>query len=343
MRSRTAVAYGKRLGKTVIVVQRRAGLLRQPHPRAVHERGGLAARRGRRADRGASTRRSSRWGFPVGPVHAARRGRDRRRRRRRARSSAEAFGARMAPAPALRRVLESGRTGRKGGQGFYRVRRRRQARRGVDASVYPHRRRRRRAAAGAACRRRARGSDRGRDRASAPSSRCSTRRCAASRTACCASPRDGDVGAVFGIGFPPFRGGPFRTLDAIGADVVVRAMATLAARFGGGRFTSSAALREAATAGRRFHPLDAAVTWRVIRRRDAVTRPGGGSSGMCRSRRTVRPLRCLRKGRGGPSPPNARVTGSDGASISPRHTLLDDVHGRAGDGSARTGVYRSWR
>ncbi len=46
------------------------------------------------------------------------------------------------------------------------------------------------------------------------------------------SPRDGDIGAVFGIGFPPFLGGPFRYLDKLGSEKVVEILRRLEAQYG---------------------------------------------------------------------------------------------------------------
>lgn len=51
-----------------------------------------------------------------------------------------------------------------------------------------------------------------------------------------ASPRDGDIGAIFGIGFPPFLGGPFRYIDTLGASTLVAKLANYQAQFGD-RFT----------------------------------------------------------------------------------------------------------
>jgi 3-hydroxyacyl-CoA dehydrogenase/enoyl-CoA hydratase/3-hydroxybutyryl-CoA epimerase len=67
------------------------------------------------------------------------------------------------------------------------------------------------------------------------------------------SARDGDVGAVFGIGFPPFRGGPFRYMDSLGIQIVVQRLEDLNARFPG-RFEPAELLLEMARRRQVFYP-----------------------------------------------------------------------------------------
>ena len=46
------------------------------------------------------------------------------------------------------------------------------------------------------------------------------------------SARDGDIGAIFGIGFPPFLGGPLRYIDALGVKSVVAQLTQWAEQYG---------------------------------------------------------------------------------------------------------------
>jgi 3-hydroxyacyl-CoA dehydrogenase/enoyl-CoA hydratase/3-hydroxybutyryl-CoA epimerase len=66
------------------------------------------------------------------------------------------------------------------------------------------------------------------------------------------SPRDGDVGAIFGLGFPPFLGGPFRYLDHLGASFALELLEGLASRHGA-RFQPAPLLAEMAKSGKGFH------------------------------------------------------------------------------------------
>ncbi|WP_163131816.1 fatty acid oxidation complex subunit alpha FadJ [Agarivorans sp. Alg241-V36] len=57
------------------------------------------------------------------------------------------------------------------------------------------------------------------------------------------SARDGDLGAIFGIGFPPFLGGPFRAMDSIGIATLVKELQAMESSY-----------------GERFKPCEALVT-----------------------------------------------------------------------------------
>jgi 3-hydroxyacyl-CoA dehydrogenase/enoyl-CoA hydratase/3-hydroxybutyryl-CoA epimerase len=234
----TAVAFGRRLGKTAIVVQDRPGFFvnRILSPYMV-ETGHLLAEG---APMEALDRAMTRWGFPVGPVTlldevgldvAVKAGA----------VMVEAFGERLTPAIALERLVGAGRLGRKSGLGLFRYH---QGRKGApDDRVYGML---------------------GLRKGTGPGDAGAVERLTlamlneaarALEEGVLRQPRDGDIGAIFGIGYPPFRGGPFRTIDAMGAPRVVAALEQLAARHGQ-RFAPAAVLVEQARRGGRFYPGD---------------------------------------------------------------------------------------
>ncbi len=65
--------------------------------------------------------------------------------------------------------------------------------------------------------------------------------------------RDGDIGAIFGIGFPPFLGGPLRYIDKLGAKSVVAQLSQWAEKHGD-RYTPCQALKNMADNDQRYYP-----------------------------------------------------------------------------------------
>jgi len=232
----TAVAYGKKLGKTVIVVNDGPGFYTTRTLSAYMNEAGRLLEEGASID--SLDTALVDFGFPVGPITlldevgidvGGKVGL----------VLAEAFGARMSPSEAMRRVVAAGRTGRKGGSGFYRYDSSGQKGK-VDETVFDLI---------------------GGQRREIPPDEM-VQRCVlamVNEAVLCLqeeilrSPVDGDIGAVFGIGFPPFRGGPFRYVDSVGAERIVERLEDLNARFQS-RFTPAELLVDMAAGRRSFYP-----------------------------------------------------------------------------------------
>ncbi|MGF1688430.1 fatty acid oxidation complex subunit alpha FadJ [Photobacterium japonica] len=138
-------------------------------------------------------------------------------------------------------LLNDGRKGRKSGKGFYRYSKRDQSKKKtVDSSVYQ--------LLGIRPERKTEGA--------VLALRCTLMML--NEAARCLdegvirSVRDGDIGAIFGIGFPPFLGGPFRYMDQLGIATVVELLHQHADHYGE-RFLPCARLIAMAQAGQTFY------------------------------------------------------------------------------------------
>ena len=234
----TVVEYGRRLGKTVIVVRDGAGFYVNRMLAPYLNEAGHLVDDGIRID--AIDAALTRFGFPVGPLTlldevgldiAGKSGP----------ILAAAFGERMAPSAALPKVIASGRLGRKVKRGFYRYDAKGE-RQGPDQEVYAFT---------------TNGTTRRECEMAEIQQRCVLAMCNEAvrclEDGIIRSPRDGDIGAIFGIGFPPYLGGPFRYLDTLGAAQVVRQLEALD-RQHPSRFAPAPRLLEMARRGGRFHP-----------------------------------------------------------------------------------------
>ena len=232
----TAVQFGRKIGKTVIVVRDRPGFwvnrILIPY---MNEAGHLFSEG---VPMELLDRLMTRFGFPVGPItlldevgldvgakagtvmHAA-------------------YGDRLKPSELIGKLLADQRLGRKNGKGFYHYHKGQKT--GPDESVYDLLGLKPRAPAATT------------DAEQRLVYSMLNEAAMAMGEGVVRSPRDGDIGAIFGIGYPPFRGGPLRYIDDLGAPRVVEVLRALAAVHGP-RFTPCDTLVRMAEAGGRFYP-----------------------------------------------------------------------------------------
>ncbi len=241
----TAVAVGKKQGKTVIVVNDGTGFYTSRVLGPMMNEASYLLTEGVSIE--AIDQAMTAWGWPVGPITlldevgidvAAHVGP----------IMLAAFGDRMAPPPTMAKLIAEGRKGRKNERGFYlygAAAKKKGKGKHVDESVY--------AALGLPS------PGRGAARVAAEEiqMRCSLQ--LVNEALHCLgegilrSARDGDIGAIFGLGFPPFRGGPFRYVDAVGAGETLRRIQGYEQQHGK-RWTPAPVLVEMAKEGRRFYP-----------------------------------------------------------------------------------------
>jgi 3-hydroxyacyl-CoA dehydrogenase/enoyl-CoA hydratase/3-hydroxybutyryl-CoA epimerase len=237
----TAHAYAKKIGKTPIVVHDSPGFYVNRILSPYMAEAAILLQEGVRMEE--LDRAMTEWGFPVGPVTlydevgldvAQKSGK----------IMAEALSDRMSnPPTVLDRMVEDGRLGRKNGKGFYKFGDDGK-KAGPDEAVYalignPPKKEIPRAEL--------------QDRLGLIMINEAVRTL---EEGVLRSARDGDVGAVFGIGFPPFRGGPFWYVDQTGAKTVLERLRALEQRFGA-RFRPAKMLEEMARDGTLFFPEDA--------------------------------------------------------------------------------------
>ncbi|USD36676.1 MULTISPECIES: fatty acid oxidation complex subunit alpha FadJ [Ferrimonas] len=233
----TTVAFAKKQGKTPIVVQDCAGFYVNRILAPYMNEAATLVLEGEPIEK--LDKALVKFGFPVGPVTLL----DEVGIDVGAKISpileAE-LGSRFAAPPAFAKLLADDRKGRKNGKGFYQFNGKKKGPKPVDESVYK--------VLGI--------TPQGRLSDSEMSERCVVHmlneavRCL--DEGIIASARDGDIGAIFGIGFPPFLGGPFRYIDSLGQKRLVEILQGYQSKFGD-RFAPSEYLVKMAEEGRHFY------------------------------------------------------------------------------------------